>query len=310
MNTPYTRERPIWPRGAAAIVMARETALHRVTAAEAHTLIVAHGCSAQQRARLLDAIRATSRLQAVDESNDLFRSGDGLQAPDVVVLGVASEAARDVVALVRDLRARCPGAAIVAYCGGVHDAPASIGALAAAGVHQFVFTDVNDRGVVLRAILESARQQCTAEVVMSALRLWTPAAIHPLIEAVLSRPAMVADVRSLADALGVHRKTLFNRCVQASFLTPAELLTWVRLALVAYLLETTGFTVEHISIVLGYPSPTALRNTIKRYTGCRATMIRAQGGLQLVVDRFSARIRQSAVPASLESSAQPPLHVV
>src|SRR4051812_8982735 len=114
-NAPCTGERPMWARGARGIVMVGETALQPVTAAEAHMLVVAHGCSSQQRARLLDAVRSTGRLQAVDEFEDLFRSGDGLQTPDVVVLAAVSEVARDVVALVRDLRARCPRAAIVAY---------------------------------------------------------------------------------------------------------------------------------------------------------------------------------------------------
>jgi AraC-like DNA-binding protein len=239
-----------------------------------------------------------------------FRGGDGLQAPDVVVLAIAPDSARDVVAIARELRVRCPRAALVAYCGGVRDTPARIGALAAAGVHQFVFTDVNDHGTVLRTILASARQQCAAEVVMAALRPLVPAPIHPLVEAALSRPSIVSDVRSLADALGVHRKTVFNRCAHAAVLNPMELLTWTRLALVAYLLEATGVTVEKISIETGYPSPTALRNTMKRYTGLRPMEVRASGGLQIVVDRLRARLGQNSAGLSAESARPTPLHTV
>ena len=292
-------------------VMSREAALHGVTALEDQSLVVAWDCSAVQCARLKDAIGGAGRLRVTREAGDLsFRSGDGLQAPDVVVLAVATDSARDVVAIARELRVRCPRAALVAYCGGVRDTPASIGALAAAGVHQFVFTDVSDHGAVLRTILASARQQCAAEVVMAALRPWVPAPIHPLVEAALSRPLIVSDVRSLADALGVHRKTVFNRCAHAAFLNPIELLTWTRLALVGYLLEATGVTVEKISIEIGYPSPTALRNTMKRYTGLRPMEIRASGGLEIVVERLRARIKQNSAVLSAESAPSAPLHAV
>jgi len=301
----------MWRGRVCGSVMPREAALHGVTVAEDQSHVVAWSCSAVQCARLRDAIRGAGQLRVVREAGELFvRSDAGLRPPDVVVLAVATDSARDVVAITRELRIRCPRAALVAYCGGVRDTPASIGALAAAGVHQFVFTDVNDHGVVLRTILASARQQCAAEVVLAALRPWVPPPIHPLVEAALTRPLIVSDVRSLADALGVHRKTVFNRCAHAEFLNPVELLTWTRLALVAYLLEATGITVDKISIETGYPSPTALRNMMKRYTGLRPTEIRAGGGLQVVVDRLRARLAQNSAGLSAKSALRAPLHTV
>jgi AraC-like DNA-binding protein len=291
--------------------MPREASLRGVTITDDQSLVVAWGCSAVQCARLKDAIRGAGQLRVARETSELFfRGDDGLRAPDVLVLAVAGDSARDVVAITRELRVRCPRAALVAYSGGVRDTPASIGALAAAGVHQFVFTDVNDHGAVLRTILESARQQCAAEVVMAALRPLVPPPIHPLVEAALTRPLVVIDVRSLADAIGVHRKTVFNRCAHAEFLNPVELLTWTRLALVAYLLEVTGITVEKISIETGYPSPTALRNMMKRYTGLRPTEIRAGGGLQVVVDRLRVRLAPTSAGLSAESAVAAPLHTV
>lgn len=283
--------------------MSGEAALQSVTMDD-QTVVVACGCSAVQRARLHDALRGFGRLSIVEKLGDIsFQSRDNPKGPDLIVMAVSPEGARDVVAIARELRVKCPRAALVAYCGSVRDVPASISALAAAGVHQFIFTDANDRGFALRSILSSARQQCAAEAVLSALRPLVPAPIHPLIEAVLSRPAMVCDVRALADALGVHRKTLFNRCAQAEFVGPAELLTWTRLAMVAYLLETTGFTVENIAIEIGYPSPTALRNTMKRYTGVRPMGIRESGGLERVIDRLRERLRSKTSPNA--DSARP-----
>lgn len=291
--------------------MSREAALHSVTADE-QLLVVACGCSPLQRARLQDAVRGVARLSVLQGLSELsLETRDRPQAPDVIVLAVEPEGARDVVTSARELRLKCPRAALVAYCGGVRDAPTSISALAAAGVHQFIFTDINDRGVALRSILTSARQQCSAEAVMSALRPLVPPLIHPLIEAALSRPAVVSDVRALADALGVHRKTLFNRCMHAHFVSPAELLTWTRLAMVAYLLETTGFTIESIAMETGYPSPTALRNTMKRYTTLRPMAIREGGGLEIVVERLRTRLQSLKSPPSGEPAPRTStLHVV
>jgi len=281
----------------ASIVMAGDAALHQVTTTDGQLTVVACGCSPLQRARLQDSIRGTAQMYVVEDLRSLWLSAqESFRSPAVVVLAVSADTARDAVAMVRDLRMRCPRAALVAYCGGVREAPASIAALAAAGVHQFLFAEVNDRGATLRAIIENARQQCTADVVLAALRPLIPAPIHPMAEALLSRPAVVCDVRALAAALGVHRKTLFNRCTSTSFVAPAELVTWTRLALVAYLLETTGFTVERIALETGYPSPTALRNTMKRYTGMRATDIRAGGGLAVVIDCLRSRLQSIHVP--------------
>ena len=64
---------------------------------------------------------------------------------------------------------------------------------------------------------------------------------------------------------------------------PQELLAWCRLGVVGYLLGTTSLSVESIAQQLDFPSDTALRNLVKRYTGLRATEIRERGGLPCVI---------------------------
>jgi transcriptional regulator GlxA family with amidase domain len=109
-------------------------------------------------------------------------------------------------------------------------------------------------------------------------------------EAALTRADAVTDVTTLAAALGVHRKTLFNMCRRAKFLGPAELLVWVRLALAAYLLETTRRPIERLAIELAYPSPNALRNAFRRHVGRSPSEVRSAGGLQAVLDAFARRV--------------------
>ena len=131
---------------------------------------------------------------------------------------------------------------------------------------------------------------CAADSVMRQLAPIVPASLHPIVEAALADPTERTTIGQLANARGVHRKTLFNLCERARFLTPSELLTWCRLALVGHYLDTTGCTLETIAIELSFASDTALRNTIKRYTRMRATDLRTRGGVACIVDALQRRI--------------------
>jgi methylphosphotriester-DNA--protein-cysteine methyltransferase len=73
---------------------------------------------------------------------------------------------------------------------------------------------------------------------------------------------------------------------------PSELLVWCRLLLVSHLLATTVRTVESVAMELEFPSDTALRNTIKRYTGMRASEVRERGGLVCMLQAFRDRLAQ------------------
>ena len=211
---------------------------------------------------------------------------------DVVVLPGHDATGSDAIRAIRQIAVERPRVAIVGYCQAGAQYSTDIRALAAAGVHQFVFAGIDDTGVAFRAVLDDARRQCAAECVMESLGAVVPVMLHPMLEVALAKPHSVTSVPSLAAALGVHRKTVFNRCERAAFLSPAELLTWARLALVAHLLETTGCTIETIANDLGFPSDTALRNTMKRYTGRRAGEIRCSGGLACVLSALAERLHE------------------
>jgi AraC-like DNA-binding protein len=266
--------------------------------------VLACALDRHQQARLVDALRSRGMLRFVDSFDGLRDTLHHTTGPiDAVVVPARAphgESARNVV---RELAAERPRAAIVVYChpGWQHDT--DIRALAMLGAHQFVFAGINDDVLALRAVIESARRQCAAECVMQLLEAIVPAPLHPMVEAVLARPDEITDLASLAAALRVHRKTLFNVCRRAAFIAPAELLAWVRLVLVGYLLETTGCTIERIAADLSYPSPTALRNTFRRHVGVPASSVRAAGGSRSVVGAFARRLADRP-----EKSG--PLHVV
>jgi transcriptional regulator GlxA family with amidase domain len=97
-------------------------------------------------------------------------------------------------------------------------------------------------------------------------------------------------VADLANALGYHRKTLVNHCTQARVPPPQELMAWCRLTVAAGLLQTTPRTIESVALGLDFPSDTALRNMMKRYTGLRASEVRAAGGMRAVIAAFEAAL--------------------
>ena len=211
---------------------------------------------------------------------------------DAVVLPARDADGQDASRMVREVAAGRPRTAIVVWCDARSEHSLEIRALAVAGAHQFLFLGMEDYGVSLRAVLDLAKRQCGAEWVMERLSRIVPSLLHPMLEATLARPDAIRSLPDLASALGVHRKTLFNHCRRVGFLAPAELIAWARLTMVAYMLETTPCTVERIAIELGYASDTALRNTIKRYTGRRAGEIRAAGGVEPVIQALGARVRR------------------
>ena len=243
-----------------------------------------HECSRVQRARILEATRECADVRYLD-SGELDRCVPAtINPPDVLVLGVGDGARRDPVLLARRLSASWPRTAIVAYYEESAEGPRNLAALAAAGVQDFLFDGVNDRGIELGAVLSGACLQRSSAIVLEAVRAVLPVAVHALAEAVLHRPRVVTTLRTLAESTGMHLRTLHDRCRRRAGIHPRELLKLVRLALVAELLDDTAATVEAIAYELDFPSPTALRNSLKRLTGKTATEIRRDGGgLQLVV---------------------------
>ena len=280
--------------------------LQSVPSAAPHDVtVIACAISVQQRARLADATRGRANLRMLDSFDQLRRSlRSTIDDVDIVVARGARPVGSDAVQLMRELVAERPRVAIVAYCQAGSQYSADLRALAAAGVHQFVFNGIDDTGVAFRAVLDAAQRHCGAEWVMRQLAPIVPAALHPMVEATLTAPDLVTNVPTLAAALRVHRKTLFNRCERAGFLAPAELVTWTRLALVAYLLETTGCSVETIALQLSYPSDTSLRNAMKRYTGHRASEIRERGGIETVVRALRRRVN---APRHARRDVAPPV---
>ncbi|HEY5219949.1 MAG TPA: helix-turn-helix domain-containing protein [Gemmatimonadaceae bacterium] len=243
-----------------------------------------------ERARISRALPGWARAKwtsSVTELPAAIRRARG--APAAVVVSVREGNAPEAARAVREILRVAPQVAVVAYCRAGVEHARHIRMMAAAGVHEFLFVGVDDRGLALRAVVASAQRACAAAAVLAAVLPAIPAPLHRFAEFCVTHPARARTVAGVAEMLGVHRKTLLNQCARAGAPAPAEMIAWCRLMLAAQLLAATGQTVEWVALELDYPSDTALRNAMKRYTGRRASDVRREGGLVRVLESFARR---------------------
>ncbi len=97
-------------------------------------------------------------------------------------------------------------------------------------------------------------------------------------------------MEDVANALGVHRKTLVDRLKAAQLPSPRAIIGWCRLLVAARVLDDPGRTVEQVALMLDFPSGTALRNMCKRYTGLRTGEVRQNGGVRCLMHAFKREL--------------------
>ena len=262
-----------------------------------------------ERARLQDAVRGSAVVEAVDTVADLEQLVARSIPRVVAVMAEPFDLHRTPTApALARLRAEYPGVALVGYCQPGHKHSGEILALARAGVHELVFRGVDDSGIALKQALARASQTSASREVLNALRPVVSAKALVIVESCVQYAWPDLSSRGLAVALGMNVKTLVKHCRTNGLPAPGALLNWVRLMVVAYLLQAEGRALEQVAGALGLESASPLRNLIKRYTGLRALEVRGQGGLPVVIDAFlreDAYGRQT-LRRSLRGSASAP----
>ena len=239
------------------------------------------------RARLQDAVRGQALFEQVETVSSLERLVARSVPRVAAVVAEPFDAQRTPTApLLARLRAEYPGIALIGYCQPGHKHSAEILALARAGVHELVFRGVDDGTTTFQQTLARASQSSAAREVLNAIAPVVSAEALRTVEACVQYAWPEFNSRALAQALGMNVKTLVKHCRTSGLPTPGALLNWVRLMVVAYLLESEGRALEHVAASFGLDSASPLRNLMKRYTGMRATEVRSEGGLKVVIEAF------------------------
>jgi AraC-like DNA-binding protein len=243
------------------------------------------------RTLIADALRGRTNVVFVDTFRVLRARLAEFPTASAVILQARDLDGESAVVHVRHIARSYPRTAILVACRPTSEMSADIRALVVAGAHEFLFGGIDDNATGIRDALKRATQDSAADVVLRQLRPLFPKRLDDFLTCCVTQPGFAHTVNDVAEALGVHRKTLFNLCrgVIAN-LGPGELVSWCRVALAAYLLETPGRTVESVALEMDFPSVTALRNLIKGYTRMSATELRAAGGLEVAIKCVQERL--------------------
>lgn len=102
------------------------------------------------------------------------------------------------------------------------------------------------------------------------------------------------DVRSLAAAISVDRRTLYGQLQRACLVDPTHLIGWNRLLHASWLVDDASCTFEWIANVLEFASGSAFTNLARRYVAASPTNLRSTGeAFQTVLNAFVERLARA-----------------
>jgi AraC-like DNA-binding protein len=247
------------------------------------------------RARLRGTVRRSIEFVFHAEVHEILAALRSNPVPPTALLLEPRDAlGRPTAGLARQVLMLFSGVPVIGYCQAGIEHSQEILDLATAGAHELLFKHDDDADAAIRTVLASAQQACAGEVALAAVAEHVPPRLLPMVRYCLLYPTTARSVGAVAHALGVHRKTLVNHCNAERFPAPGALVSWCQLLLVAHYLGRGGATVESIAQQLEFPSATALRNLLKRYTGLRPQEVRAAGGLSVVLGLFARALERNA----------------
>jgi AraC-like DNA-binding protein len=196
-------------------------------------------------------------------------------------------------ALIEDVIFNFPSVATIGVVSRLKSEPDELLRTARTGVHALLFAEDRRTPLLVRRVLAEAATRSRNQHVWGDIEPMTPDRVRPMVAYGLNHSHQALTVDGVARALGLHRKTLAERCSLAGTLPPQQMLGWCRLLAAAVLLEDHGRPVEHIALELDFPSGAAFRNMLKRYTGLSPAELRARGTLA----EMSRQFRKAVTPA-------------
>jgi AraC-like DNA-binding protein len=260
--------------------------------------IAAMVCDRASRARLQWAVRGQAELSFCDTVPELVSAvADGTATTVVTEWRDAKGATIDEA--VRSLHTDYPTVPILVYAPLTPQGARDMLDAARAGATEVVIANFDDVGITLAHRLASAQAAAIARRVMVRIADLVPESVASLIDYFFRHGRSAPTIATAAHALGLHRKTLALHCARAQLPSPSALSCWARLILASQRLEDPGRTTERAAIETGFPSGSAFRNMLKRYTRLSPSEVRERGGSLCVIDLFTARLAGARVRRTL-----------
>jgi AraC-like DNA-binding protein len=187
---------------------------------------------------------------------------------------------------VDELRSMFPTIALLAYCALTADAMRRVARAGRAHLNGVIIRGIDDAGPQLRAVLSEAEDESVAATVMAMVADTAPKSVWPVLQYCLRNARAQLTVEEVALALDVTRQALAKRLDQAGLPAASSLVAWCRLLHAARLMAHPRASVDAVAVEMGFGSGTALRHTLRRYTGFTPSEVRARGGLTCVLAAF------------------------
>lgn len=258
----------------------------------------------QSRARVRGALSGRADVQFCDLRSELVPLAAATFASAVIV-EPRDLKGDDVSEAVAALRTGLPSVPVIAYIADDRATSGDILAMARAGVHDLVRAGFDDVGFALGAALASATAACATSSMRDELAHVVATDAWPFVSYCLTRAHGPISIRAAASALGLDRRTLVRRLERSGLPQPRRVAGWCRIIAAARLLDEPIYTLEQAALRLDFPSGTALRNMMLRYTGLRPREIRENGGVRCVLHLFKRELgtARSGVSARPPASA-------
>ena len=242
------------------------------------------------RLRLGDVLRGWADLEIVDTIEALQRAAlRSHQTVDTVVVEPFDSQRTPTAPVLAKLRAARPDLGLIGYITRGQAYSPEVLTMARAGVHELIFRGTDDVTTGIRTALARVgagpAQTSVRRALTDAGVLSTPEA-DAIVTCCIQYGQADFSADDLARFLGVHRKTLAQRCRASGLPLPGALTAWLRLLQAGALLDVPGRRVDDVAEALGYRKASVLRNALKRYTGQRATELRAGGALKQLLAAF------------------------
>lgn len=252
-------------------------------------VVVALVIGAKCRARIRGGLSGRAHVLFCDLRAQLMKLAADARAT-AVIAEPRDGAGEDVSPAIVALRVGLPSVPVIAYIADDRASSGDILAMARAGVHDLVRAGFDDIDFSLGTALASATAAAATASARDELERLVPPDAWPFVSYCLTRSHAPISVRAAADALALDRRTLLRRLERAGLPPPSRIAGWCRVITAARLLDEPIYTLEQAALRLDFPSGTALRNMLVRYTGLRPREIRQNGGLSCVLHLFKREL--------------------
>jgi AraC-like DNA-binding protein len=233
--------------------------------------LVAVNVYPEHRGHVARAVWPLSRLAFLDYWNidRHLRERDTANASYLVSLYPVNRS--EIEEVIRDIRRARPIAPIIVYATLLDDWAAHAVRAIQAGANHLALRGFDDLRRVMRHVNADAQLVPACADTLKIVLPWVPQPAHTVVALCTMRAARTLSVNDVAHTIGTSKRSLHRQLHSLGLPTPESTISWCRLFVAVYLFALKREPVDHVAGALGFGTGAALRNMLRRYTGCTPT---------------------------------------